>query len=104
MTPGIQRIILNVGIKGEASAAVSWDQGFYRVAVGAAYHLVLAAVHAEGNHAADSSEEEEDAAPDPCHSSSLAVHQVRCLTAAVCAEHGWDGDNLGNIVRRLSRL
>ena len=104
MTRGIQRNILNVGIKGEASAAVGRDQGFYRVTVRAAYHLVLAAVHAEGNDAADPGEEEEDAAPDPCHSSSLAVHQVRGLTAAVCTEHGWDGDHLGNIVRRLSRL
>jgi len=104
MTQGIQRIILNVDIKGEASAAVGGDQGFYRVTVRAAYHLVLAAVHAEGDHAADSSEEEEDAAPEPCHSSSLAVHQVRRLTAAVCAEHSWDGDHLGNIVRCLSRL
>jgi hypothetical protein len=104
MTRGIQRIILNVGIKGEASTAVGRDQGFYRVAVRAGDHLVLAAVHAEGDHAADPGEEEEDAAPDPCHSSSLAVHQVRGLTAAICAEHRWDGDHLGNIVRRLSRL
>jgi hypothetical protein len=74
-----------IGLKcsvGSCSATVCLDSSFYSLADHADHEGVLAALHAEGNAAADACEDEEGETPDPGHASWCLFGEVLSLSHA----------------------